>query len=326
MEEMKRRPNFYKIGFYGWFILSMLALIYGGFNYYSNVPLAELKKKYTYEDSQTMNIVGMNVHYRVTGTGEPLVLLHGTGSSLHTWEGWTKELSDQYQVISLDLPGFGLTGKHFANDYSIKAYTDFLDIFLDKLGVTQINLAGNSLGGHIAWQYALDHSNRVKKLILLNSSGFSKEDADVTLAFRLANIPVVNKLMLRLTPKSLVESSLEEVYHNDNKVTEELVNRVHDLQLRRGNRQAFIDKSSYEYADRSKDLQNIKCPTLIQWGKSDQWFPASWAQDFEKSIPNAHVIMYDQAGHVPMEEIPVETARDARQFLESSSVTPITEG
>lgn len=326
MEEMKKKRSFYKIGFYGWFILSMLALIYGGFNYYSNIPLAELKKQYSYEDSKVMNIVGMKVHYRVTGSGEPLVLLHGTGSSLHTWEGWTKELSDQYQVISLDLPGFGLTGKHFANDYSIKAYTDFLDIFLDKLGVTHINLAGNSLGGHIAWQYALDHSNRVKKLILLNASGFQKEDADVTLAFRLANIPVVNKLMLRVTPKSLVESSLEEVYHNDNKVTDELVNRVHSLQLRRGNRQAFIDKSSYEYADRSADLKNINCPTLIQWGKHDAWFPVDWAKDFEAAIPNARVIIYDQAGHVPMEEIPEETARDARQFLESGSVTPITEG
>ncbi len=326
MEEMKKKRSFYKIGFYGWFILSMLVLIYGGFNYYSNIPLADLKKKYTYEDSKMMNIVGMNVHYRVTGSGEPLVLLHGTGSSLHTWEEWTNQLSSQYQVISLDLPGFGLTGKHFANDYSIKAYADFIDIFLDKLGVTHINLAGNSLGGHIAWQYALDHSNRVKKLILLNSSGFQKEDADVSLAFRLANMPVINKLMLRVTPKSLVESSLEEVYHNDNKVTDELVNRVHSLQLRRGNRQAFIDKSSFEYADRSADLKNIQCPTLIQWGKHDAWFPQSWAKAFEAAIPNARLIIYDKAGHVPMEELPIETAQDAQQFLESGSVTPITEG
>ncbi len=326
MEEMKKKRSFYKIGFYGWFILSMLVLIYCGFNYYSNIPIDDLKKQYTYEDSKMMNIVGMNVHYRVTGSGEPLVLLHGTGSSLHTWEEWTNQLSNEYQVISLDLPGFGLTGKHFANDYSIKAYTDFLDIFLDKLGVTHINLAGNSLGGHIAWQYALDHSNRVKKLILLNSSGFQKEDSDVSLAFRLANLPLINKLMLRITPKSLVESSLEEVYHNDNKVTDKLVNRVHSLQLRRGNRQAFIDKSSYEYTDRSADLKNIQCPTLIQWGKHDAWFPARWAKDFETSIPNARLIIYDKAGHVPMEELPTETAQDVLQFLGSGSVTPITEG
>jgi len=185
---------------------------------------------------------------------------------------------------------------------------------------------GNSLGGHIAWQYALDHKNRVKKLILLNASGFSKEDSEVTLAFQLANIPVVNKLMLRLTPKSLVESSLEEVYHNDEKITDQLVNRVHSLQLRRGNRQAFIDKSSYEYADRTADLKNITCPTLIQWGKADAWLPVSWANDFKAAIPNAQMIIYDQAGHVPMEEIPVKTAQDARQFLDNESMTSITEG
>jgi len=316
MEDKKRRPSFLKIGFSGWFILCLLALIYCGFNYYGNIPLDDLKKQYSYDDSKIMNIVGMNVHYRVSGTGEPLVLLHGTGSSLHTWEGWTKELSQDYQVISLDLPGFGLTGKHFANDYSIKAYTDFLDVFLDKLGVTKINLAGNSLGGHIAWQYALDHSNRVKKLILVNSSGFKKDEEDVTLAFRLANIPVVNKLMLRVTPKSLIESSLEEVYHNDQKVTEKLVNRVHSLQLRRGNRQAFIDKSSFDYADRTADLKNVSCPTLVQWGKTDQWLPVDWAKNFEAAIPNARVIIYDKAGHVPMEELPVETAGDVRLFLQ----------
>ena len=326
MEEMKKRPNFFKIAFSGCFILFLLALIYGGFNYYSNIPLKLLKKKYSYEDSRTMNIIGMDVHYRVTGTGEPLVLLHGTGSSLHTWEGWTDQLSDQYQIISLDLPGFGLTGKHFANDYSIKAYTDFLDVFLDKLGVTKINLAGNSLGGHIAWQYALDHSNRINKLILLNSSGFQKEDADISLAFSLANTPLLNKLMLRVTPKSLVRSSLEEVYHNDDKVTEELVNRVHTMQLRRGNRQAFIDKSGYKYQDRSEALKELHCPTLILWGESDEWLPVSWAKDFETLIPNASVIIYDEVGHVPMEEIPVKTARDVQQFLESGSVTPITEG
>ncbi len=326
MEKNKRKRSLSKIGFTGIFMLFMMMIIYCGFNFYNNIPLEELKKQYTYEDSKIMNIVGMNVHYRVTGSGEPLVLLHGTGSSLHTWEAWTDQLSNQYQVISIDLPGFGLTGKHFANDYSIKAYTDFLDIFLDKLGVTKINLAGNSLGGHIAWQYALDHSNRVNKLILLNSSGFSKEDADLSLAFRLANTPVLNKFMLRVTPKSLVESSLEEVYHNDNKVTDKLVDRVHALQLRRGNRQAFIDKSSFDYADRSADLKNIQCPTLIQWGKADEWFPKRWAKKFETAIPNGRLIMYDKAGHVPMEELPTETAQDVLQFLESGSVTPITEG
>ena len=187
-------------------------------------------------------------------------------------------------------------------------------------------MAGNSLGGHIAWQYALDHSNRINKLILLNSSGFQKEDADISLAFSLANTPLLNKLMLRVTPKSLVRSSLEEVYHNDDKVTEELVNRVHTMQLRRGNRQAFIDKSGYKYQDRSEALKELHCPTLILWGESDEWLPVSWAKDFETLIPNASVIIYDEVGHVPMEEIPVKTARDVQQFLESGSVTPITEG
>jgi len=313
-----------RIIFYGFFSLCLLGLVYIGFNYYNNIPIETLSEKYTYDDSKFMDIVGMEVHYRVTGAGEPLVLLHGTASSLHTWEAWTKELSNNYQVISLDLPGFGLTGKHFSNDYSIKAYTDFLDVFLDKLGVEKINLAGNSLGGHIAWQYALDHKNRVKHLILLNASGFPQE-REPTLAFRLAEVPLVNKLMLRVTPRSLVEESLEETYYDDDKITDSLVTRFHSMQLRRGNRQAFIDKSNQLYQDRSKELSNLEMPTLILWGKHDEWFPLDWANRYNEAIPNSKVLVFDNAGHVPMEEIPVETARAVHQFLDGDGVVPLVE-
>lgn len=316
--------KFTKVLFYGFFSLCLLALVYIGFNYYSNIPIETLREQYAYEDSKFMEIVGMNVHYRVTGEGEPLVLLHGTASSLHTWDDWTDELSKHYKVISLDLPGFGLTGKHFSNDYSIKAYTDFLDVFLDKLEVKQINLAGNSLGGHIAWQYALDHKNRVKKLILLNASGFAR-NVELSLAFRLAEIPVLNKLMLRLTPRSLVEESLEETYYDDTKVTDSLVTRFHSMQLRRGNRQAFIDKSIHEYKDRTKELKNLEVPTLILWGLHDEWCPVSWSNRFDEAIPDSKVVVFDKAGHVPMEEIPEETAEVVHQFLENGVVVPLVE-
>lgn len=295
--------------------LLVLILILIGFNYYGNIPMGVLKEKYTYEDSKFMDIVGMKVHYRVTGTGEPLVLLHGTAASLNTWEGWTKELSKDYQVISLDLPGFGMTGKHFTNDYSYKAYTDFLDVFLDKLGVKTINLAGNSLGGQIAWQYALDHKNRVKKLILINASGYPQDIEAVSTAFRIAKTPGVNNLLLRVTPKSLLESSLKEVYYDDAKVTEEVVTRYHDFQRRRGNRQAFIDKCNFEYKDRSADIPKIEQPTLIIWGKHDPWSPLTMAERFNQEIPDSRLVVFDNAAHIPMEEIPTETAAVVREFL-----------
>jgi alpha-beta hydrolase superfamily lysophospholipase len=119
-----------------------------------DIPPERLKAKYAGPPSKFVNIAGLKVHYRDEGQGVPLVLLHGAASSLFTWDGWTRELSTSYRVIRLDLPGFGLTGPNAAKDYSMAWHTRFLASFLDKLGVKECYLAGNSFGGHIAWMRA----------------------------------------------------------------------------------------------------------------------------------------------------------------------------
>ena len=300
-------------------ILSFLVLaivIFSALNFYSNIDVEDLKKEFTYADSKFVQVVGMNVHYRMTGQGKPLVLLHGTGASLHTWEAWTEQLSGDYQIISVDLPAFGLTGKHYNNDYSIQAYTTFLNSFLNKIGVSSFALAGNSLGGRIAWAYALEHPEKVKQLILIDPAGFPHLEQDPPLAFQLAKNPITSQFLLKVTPKSLFVKSLKDVYGDDDLVTEELINRYFKLYLRRGNRQAFIDRVNQEYSGRTDELENIKMPTLIMWGEADYWIPVSDAQLFKNKIPNSELIIYPKVGHVPMEEIPEKTAEDAHAFLE----------
>lgn len=281
-----------------------------------DIPIEEMKERWAYDNSQFMMVDDLQVHYRVNGDGPAVVLLHGTASSLHTWEEWTKALEKDYKVISLDLPAFGLTGPNNTGGYSLSYYTKFLDSFLSQLGVDSFHLAGNSLGGSIAWTYAAMYPDKLRKLILIDAGGYPSEvNQSPSLAFRLAKNPILSNILLNVTPRSLLESSIREVYHNDDLITDELIDRYYDMTLREGNRQAFVDRvNGLRYSDPS-DIKTIETPTLILWGKTDEWIPVENAYKFEKDIEGAEVVIYDNAGHVPMEEIPTETVEDAKAFL-----------
>ncbi len=283
--------------------------------YQPDIPLEKLKEKYTYSDSGFVDVQGMPAHYRRTGAGRPLLLLHGTGASLHTWEGWTEQLQDSFEVISVGLPAFGLTGPHPGQDYSIEAYTSFLHAFAREMNISEFFLAGNSLGGFIAWEYALAHPQQVKGLILICAAGWPREKS-LPLVMRLARIPVLNTLMTKITPKPMFRSSLREVYFDDSKLTDTLVQRYYELFLRPGNRRAYIHRLSQPQQSNPSELKTLSLPVLIQWGIHDEWIPLEDAYRFKEVLPNASLKVYDQAGHVPMEEIPKPTAADARAFME----------
>ncbi|MFN1833766.1 alpha/beta fold hydrolase [Balneola sp. MJW-20] len=272
----------------------------------------ELISKYTDQNSSFIDIDGTRVHYRVEGNGPDLLLIHGTASSLHTWNGWVNELSSDFRIIRLDLPGFGLTGPHSDRNYSAQFYTGFVSEFLDSLRIDSVYVAGNSLGGNIVWNLALTDSSRVKKLILIDPSGYPDETTPTII--RLARTPVISGLLRYVTPKFVIRGNIKGVYYRDDRVTEELVDRYYDLSLFPGNRQAFIDKSRQKTTDRSHLIPSLKIPVLIQWGEYDEWIPLVNAYRFHEALPQSELILY-QAGHVPMEEIPELTASDARSFL-----------
>jgi pimeloyl-ACP methyl ester carboxylesterase len=305
-------------------LLFLFLLLVGvlAFNYAPDRSVEELKKRWAYANSQFTEVDGMNVHYRINGTGQPLVLVHGTGASLHTWERWTDILEKDFQVISVDMPAFGLTGPSPTRDYSLENYAKFLDAFLTKIGVDTFHLAGNSLGGAISWKYASMFPDKVKKMVLIDASGYPF-NKNLPLAFRMAKNPILGKVLLKITPKPLFWKSIREVYYNDDLITEELIERYYELYLREGNRQAFIDRvRNIEYNDASP-IKTIKNPTLIMWGADDEWIPVGLAEQFKKDLINSQLIIYKETGHVPMEEIPEVTAEDARKFLlEKPKITP----
>ena len=177
-------------------------------------PVSALQAKWAPPPSQFIAVRGMQVHLRDEGPRDdpvPIVLLHGTGASLHTWDGWTPELTRERRVIRFDLPGFGLTGPSPDGVYSIESYVDTVLGVADTLGVQRFILAGNSLGGYVPWATAVLHPERVERLILVDAAGYPFQSQSVPLAFRTARTPLLNVLMRDVLPRGVVERSLRDV-------------------------------------------------------------------------------------------------------------------
>ena len=297
-------------------LLSSISLVFLSIGMSITPDLAEeyIEKKYTNDASKFTWIDNLRVHYRDEGKGMPIVLIHGTSSSLHTWEEWTKILIQSYRVISMDLPGFGLTGPSADHNYSIEYYADFLDKFLTKLDIDSIYLAGNSLGGQIAWYYTSHHLDQIKKLVLIDPAGFYSAK-EIPFVFKLARMPLINLLIGKITPKFFIEKNLKEVYYDTEKITDDLIERYHDLTLRKGNRTAFINKANQPIKDHTMRLKLITSPTLILWGNNDNWIPVINATKFLKELPNVQLKIMEETGHIPMEERPLESVAHTLKFL-----------
>lgn len=279
-----------------------------------DVPVSALLPVYGGSASRFIDVDGLRVHYRDEGTGPPLVLLHGTASSLHTWNAWAEALSPRYRVLRMDLPGFGLTGPNGSGDYSIAAYVRFLESFRETLGLERFALGGNSLGGAIAWNYAVAHPQQVTALVLVDPAGFPIERP--ALVFTLARIPGLSRLLAWMDPGPLVRRTLRDAYGEPGLVTPALVERYRSLSLREGNRDAFIARARAPLLDTTASLASLRVPTLVLWGREDRLIPVSHAARFHSAIPGAQLLLYEGVGHVPMEERGGATARDAAAFLE----------
>jgi pimeloyl-ACP methyl ester carboxylesterase len=287
-----------------------------------DVPVDELKARWARPPSRFIAVNGLQVHVRDEGPHDdpaPIVLLHGTSASLHTWEGWAQALRTKRRVIRFDLPGFGLTGSNAENDYSTDAYVTFLRAVMDSLDVQRFVLAGNSLGGQIAWAAAAAMPHRVERLILVDAGGYPPESLttppSLPLGFRIARTPGLRLLMQYTLPRGIVESSLRKVYGDGSKVTPELVDLYFDMALRAGNRQALARRIEQGYTGNVALLKDIKIPTLVLWGGKDRLLPLEAAQRFERDIPGAKLVVFDDLGHVPQEEDPVRTVAEVRRFL-----------
>ncbi|WP_329045826.1 alpha/beta hydrolase [Amycolatopsis sp. NBC_01488] len=256
----------------------------------------------------------LRVHYKRAGQGPTLVLLHGSGSSLEGFERVAALLSASYDVIRPDLPGFGRTGPRPDRDYRVRTYATTIARFLTALQVPHFAVAGNSLGGNIAWNLALDAPERVDGLILINATGYPGKSLPAGL--KLARNRLLRPLLRRWLPRRATERGLRDaVGPNSTIVDDAMVDRVHALTSRPGNRAAFVDFANTDQPDRSADIKQIAVPTLVLRSADVD------GQHFARDIRAAQERVHPDGGHLLPEEDPDWVAAAIAEFLPSITGT-----
>ena len=285
-----------------------------------DIPLEQLKPRWASSASSFINIDGLTLHVRDEGPKSdttPIVLVHGTGASLHTWDGWVTGLKGERRIIRFDLPGFGLTGPEPQNDYTIEKYTDYLVKLLNHLDIEHAIVAGNSLGGYIGWATAVRYPEKVSQLVLIDASGYPYNAESVPIAFKLSQNKFAKFFLKDFIPKFIVRSSVENVYGDPSLVSDELVNRYYELALREGNRAAISERFVQTQPGKLRhELNTLSVPTLLIWGGKDKLIPLEMGKQFERDIPNSTLVVFDDLGHVPHEEDPEATLAATLAFID----------
>ncbi len=296
--------------------LIVAALGGGGFWLYTpDKPRAELEAKYFAAPDEYVDVAGIRLHVRDTGpkSAPAVILLHGFGSSLYTWEAWATPLSADHRVIRFDLPGSGLTGPDFTSDYSDGRALAVLAALMDRLGVAHATLVGNSIGGKIAWKFAAAHPERVDHLVLISPDGFASPGFEYG---KKASVPTMLKLLPYVLPKSMLRMSLAPAYGDPSVLTDAVVDRYRDMMLAPGVRAAMVARmEQVVMVDPLPLLRSIKAPTLLLWGQKDGMIPFANSADYLRTIPGSTLAAMPGLGHVPQEEAPEVSLAKLTAFL-----------
>ncbi len=273
---------------------------------------------------------GQRIHYRDQGQrgGPAIILLHGSNSSLHTWEPLVQRLGDDYRVVTLDLPGHGLTGGTPDKDYGADGMAAAVDVVAAKLGLDHFILGGNSMGGWVAWRYALAQPGRVDALLLLDAAGMplrkGEKAPESNVGFRILKYPAGRWLATQITPRTLVEQSLRGSVAKQGIVDDAMIDRYWELLRFPGNREATVLRARLgREPAMAAQIGQINAPTLILFGDKDRLINPSAAQSFHERIAGSEVILLKNIGHLPMEEDPDATAAAIADFLKRRLVVPL---
>ena len=277
---------------------------------------AELEKSYGSPKNAYVSALGVNLHYQDTGPSKnaiPIVFLHGFGASLQTWETWAQALSEDYRVISVDLPGFGLTGEDPSGIYTDQRSVEVLEAFLKELKIAKVVLVGNSMGGKFAWQFAARYPNQVSKLVLISPDGYASPGIEYG---KKTEVPAIAELYRYFFSKTFLAMNLEPAYANPKTLNDALVSRYYDLMLAPGVRGAILARMQQTVLqDPVPSLASIQVPTLLIWGEKDAFIPISNSNDYLKVMPNAKRVSLPNIGHLPQEEQPTIGLAALKEFL-----------
>lgn len=288
---------------------------------------AALDKVYASPASRFVDMgAGVTAHYRDEGnpSGRPLLLVHGFSASLHTWEKWVALLGGEYRMISVDLPGHGLTRTPAGYAPSQDAYADFVDAFAAKLNLGKATVIGSSMGGGAAWLLALRHPQRVEGLVLIGASGWHEPTGKEPAIFAMLRNPVLGPVLRQMDNTAQVRDGLRAAFVNQSLVDDAMVKRYVDFSRlpHHGETLVAIMTGRDERAASKDSLAKIAVPTLILHGREDHLVNVSGADKFHEAIAGSREIIYDGVGHLPQEEIPERSAEDLRAFLHAAFPEP----
>ncbi|WDU65627.1 alpha/beta hydrolase [Pseudomonas poae] len=262
-----------------------------------------------FQDAQSRFVVigGTRVHYKREGKGPVIVLLHGSGSSLHCFDKLVPALQQNFEVVRVDLAGCGLSGAMPGSDYRIEAYVRFVKAFVERLGLSRFQLGGNSLGGNIAWNFALDHRDNVQRLILMNATGYPEKSLPA--AFHLARSALGRLVLRRLMSRRSTAKNLRKLVGPRTVLEEAVIDRVYSMMSIPANREAFIHFANTDQRDRSADIGNIRAPTLVLRGERVD------GQYFARDIPGSQEVVIAGVGRLLPEEAPAEIVNSITDTL-----------
>ncbi len=248
----------------------------------------------------------INLYYETRGEGQPLVFIHGLGSSTRDWESQAPEFSKSYKVITLDLRGHGQSDKP-AGPYTMQQYSDDLSCLLQALGVASAHIVGISLGGGIAFQFAIDHPTQVKTITIVNSAPTLGDPAQVKPEIDL-RVGIVQQMGMRAMGQALAPNLFPKPEHAA--LRETFIERW-----------AENDPRAYIEATRSMldwnvvaQLGKIQCPTLVIAADQD-YSPVAVKEAYVKLMPNAQLVVIPDSRHAVPIEHPAEFNAALAKFL-----------
>ena len=280
-------------------------------------PRATLEARYLQAPGDMVDVAGVRLHVRDSGPKDAsaVILLHGFGASLHTWEAWAQDLAKDHRVIRFDLPGSGLSSPDPTGIYTDARSMQLLVALMDQRGVARAAIVGNSIGGRLAWTFAATHPERVSKLVLVSPDGFASPGFDYG---KVPEVSPMLKLMRYVLPKALLRMSLAPAYADPQVMTDDLATRYHDLMLAPGARDALMARMAQTtLVDPVPLLQRIEAPTLLLWGQQDAMIPFGNSADYLKAIRGARLVPVPGVGHLPQEEAPARSLVSLREFLDA---------
>lgn len=288
-----------------------------------DIPYATLEQRYANAQSRYVDLPGgLHVHYRDQGNpkGPAVLLVHGFFVNLETWEPWVQRLGKDYRLVSVDLPGHGLTRTPLGYKASMAKMVAFTDAFANAEHLDRFTLAGSSMGGDIAWRYALAHPDRVKGLVLVDAAGWPARPSPAAKKLEAMRNPVNRFLFKDFDQSKTAREGLAAAYADPRLATDAVLQRDVEFGRAPGHRDIILDLllgfSSRGDAT-SEKLAAITTPTLVMTGSADKLVPPSDASRFAAAIPGSRLVVYPNVGHLPQEEAPDASARDLAAFLAS---------